>query len=328
MSINKYIYLAADPMSIYTLADFDSNDAVLVINKLTIFKNRIANIIARLWLANWLNVIIDTPGKAVFYKCIFKPLLNNTEERYCFIITPAWFDQQLFTYIRLRFPNAYIVMRFGDKVDKKIKANSRLDLNYINHNSDLVLVYDEQDAKKYGYEYLPMGYSKIPKDKLLIKPNYDCVFIGAAKDRLKDIKYCYQELRKNGFSCFFYVTGVDIQERDEIGIVYADKPMSFIEYLSYEVSAKCLFEILQENASGRTFRMMEAIIYNKLLITNCKEILSTNYNPNNIQLFNRVSDIDFSFIKREITFYEYKSDFSPLNILSFVENKLCYDNRL
>lgn len=320
--------MAADPMSMYTLADFDSYDSVLVINKLTVLKNRIANLIARLWLANWLNVIIDTPGKAVFYNCIFKPLLNNVDECYCFIITPAWFDQQLFTYIRLHFPNAYIVMRFGDKVEKKIQANSRLDLNYINQYSDLILVYDEQDAKKYGYEYLPMGYSKIPNDKLLIKPNYDCVFIGAAKDRLKEIKFCYQELRKSGYSCFFYVTGVDVSERDEIGIVYADKPMSFIEYLSYEVSAKCLFEILQENASGRTFRMMEAIIYNKLLITNCQEVLSTNYNLNNVQLFDKVSDIDFSFLKREIEFCEYKGDFSPRKILSFIENKLCYDNKL
>ena len=318
----QYIYLAADPMSKYTLSDFDALDNVQVVNKIQIFREVIKDKIARLWLANSVNNKINLPYKKIIYKYVFRSLNISKDKDLCVILTPAWFDKQLYRYLKSNYPKVKIVVRFGDKVIRKLEANSTLDLQFIRNNSDLVVVYDEKDARDYGFEYLPMGYSKVSESLLKKNKSYDVVLVAAAKDRLEDIKYCYNQFINHGFSCFFYIIGAKDNDRDESGIIYADKALSFVEYLSLEASAKCLLEILQSNETGRTFRMMEAIIYNKLLITNCPEILKSSYYNDNIHYFKDIKEIDFTFPGKQIIPNNYKGDFSPLQMLKLVEKKL------
>lgn len=317
-----FIYLASDFMSQYTLSDFEVLDNVYVVNKVNIFKGIFKDKLTRFWLANSVNCKINLPFKRVFYKSIFASLNISNHKDICIIITPAWFDKQLYAFIKQNYPKAKIVVRFGDKVDRKMKANPTIDLQFIRNHSDMVVVYDENDAKHYDFEYLPMGYSKVPESMLIKKEPFDVVFIGAAKDRLNEIKYCYNNFVKHGLSCFFYVTGVKEIDRDNSGIIYEDNGLSFKEYLSYEYSAKCILEILQANTTGRTFRMMEAIIYNKLLITNCPEILNTNYYNGNVFLFNDIKGIDFGFPNKNIENNNYNGDFSPIQLLLLINDKL------
>ncbi len=318
----QYVYLAADFMSQYTLSDFDVLDNVQVVNKIQIFRETLKDKVSRFWLANSVNNKLNMPFKCLIYRAIFGSLNIIDDQELCIILTPAWFDKQLYKYLKTKYPRVKIVVRFGDKVINKLKANSTLDLQFIRDFSDMVVVYDENDARDYGFEYLPVGYSKIHESLLQKKKSYDVVFIAAAKDRLDDIKYCYNKFTGHGFSCFFYIVGVEEADRDESGIIYADKGLPFMEYLSYEASAKCLLEILQSNATGRTFRMMEAIINNKLLITNCPEILRTDYNNGNVFYFKDIRDIDFSFPGKKNMPNNYKGDFSPLQLLKLIEHKL------
>lgn len=327
-NVNKiqYVYLAADPMSKYTLSDFDALDNVQVVNKIQIYRETIKDIVSRFWLANSVNNKLNLPFKSFIYKNIFRSLNINNYQDLCVILTPAWFDKQLYKYLKSNYPKVKIIVRFGDKVDRKLEANSTLDLTYIRDASDMVVVYDENDARDYGFEYLPMGYSKVPKSLLQNKKSYDVVLVAAAKDRLDDIKYCYNQFTNRGFTCFFYIVGVKESDRDESGIIYADKGLPFIEYLSLEASAKCLLEILQSNATGRTFRMMEAVIYNKLLITNCPEILNTDYNNGNVHYFTEIKEIDFNFPRNQIKPNNYKGDFSPFQLLKLIEKKIYYND--
>ena len=209
-------------------------------------------------------------------------------------------------------------------VTKELGTSNRDVIERIGNRYDGVLVYSLEDAVNYGFTYHPVGYSAI--NKSLLKPckSYDVVFIGAEKGRLDKIRQAYNLFVSAGLSCFFYVILVKEEDRMDDGIIYADKVMSFVEYLSYEVAAKCLFEIVQDGSSGRTYRMMESIIYNKLLITNCKEITSTDYyNTEYVHLYDDVVDIDPSFVKKSPCSidYHYKGDFSPARVLEFIESK-------
>ena len=68
--------------------------------------------------------------------------------------------------------------------------------------------------------------------------------------------------------------------------------------------------------------MMDAIIYNKKLITNCEEIVMLPYyNENRIHFFNNINQISIDFVRdhREID-YGYKNDFSNVTFLNFIDS--------
>lgn len=207
-------------------------------------------------------------------------------------------------------------------VTKGLETNKQDIIERIGRRYDGVLVYSQEDAEKYGFTYHSVGYSAI--NEKFIKPykSYDVVFVGAEKGRIEKIRQAYNKFKEAGLSCFFYVIMVKEEDRKNDGIIYGDKVLSFCDYLSYEIAAKCLFEIVQDGSSGRTYRMMEAIMYNKLLITNCTEITHTDYyNPEYVQLYNDVSEIDPTFVSNSsVTVdYQYKGDFSPRRVLEFIE---------
>ena len=184
-----------------------------------------------------------------------------------------------------------------------------------------MLVYSEEDAEQFGFIYHSVGYSSIRNRYIRPKGNYDVVFVGAEKGRINKIRQAYDIFSSAGLSCFFYVTMVKRESRRDDGIIYADKGLSFLDYLSYVMSAKCLFELVQEGSSGRTFRMMEAIMYNKMLVTNCAEILNTNYYKDGfVQLYTDVSEINPHFIVKNssVIDYHYVNDFSPEKVLDFI----------
>lgn len=193
----------------------------------------------------------------------------------------------------------------------------------MNTEFDGVIVYNELDAQKYYFNYYPVAYSPFPNINNLNKyPTVDVVFIGSAKNRLEGIRSVYKKFSMAGFSCYFYVTGVSHKNRKNDGIIYGDTNLSFPEYIARELSSKCLFEMIQDGSTGRTYRMMEAIIYNKKLITNCPEIFSLKYyNSEFVHYYKDIEDISVAFLNgnNEVDF-NYSGDFSPIRLLDYIEH--------
>ena len=69
---------------------------------------------------------------------------------------------------------------------------------------------------------------------------------------------------------------------------------------------------------------MEAICYNKKLLTNNKSIFEfPYYNPQYMRYFSDISQIDMEFLKREETVdYGYNGDYSPLNFIKRIETDI------
>ena len=156
----------------------------------------------------------------------------------------------------------------------------------------------------------------------MVLPHSDVVFVGAAKDRLPLIRQLYHRFTNAGLKCDFYVTEVPESERLDDGIVYGDKNLTFPEYIAREVASDCLLEILQKGSTGRTYRMMEAIIYNKKLITNCPEIKDTPYyNKDYVLYFEDEGQITADCVNKDIGIvdYNYQNDFSPIKYLKFLD---------
>ena len=318
----KFLFLENSYMSFYTLKDIENLDNVRIVHWKRATKYGFINLLFNLHHSGKISKYIKLPFKNIWNSCIFGRIIREFSPDYI-IFTPSWYSDGLVNYFRSHLKHCRIILRFSDKVSNSYGKNSLSKIQMAKLIFDGVIVYNHEDANTYNCIYHSVGYSKINIDQLKPCRQYDVVFIGAAKGRMAKIREAYMLFNKAGLSCFFYVILAPKHEIRDDGIIYSDKTMPFLDYLSYEANAKCLFELVQEGSSGRTYRLMESIIYNKLLITNCTEIQETPYfNQEYVQLFDNVASIDPAFVykQRDIVDYQYEGDFSPKCFMAFVED--------
>ena len=138
-----------------------------------------------------------------------------------------------------------------------------------------------------------------------------------------------RQFTKQGLKCNFFLLNVPSKEQVQCsGIHYIDHPLSYKKNLQYVSRTKCIVELLQPNARSATFRMWEAIVFNKKLLTNNPEAASSPfYHPAYVSVFDKKEDIDFTFVRQgeQSPFgleNPFKSAIRPDTILSFIEQQL------
>ena len=308
-------------MSLYTLSDIQDFSNVRVLNSSKVSRSYIISFLYKVHNSKKINSLINIPLKSLWFYYLFAYKLKDFIPDYV-VLSTTWYSENLLHFLRKRNPNCKILLRFTDKVENSFGGSCFSEIEKIAKTVDGVMVYSKEDENKFGFNYYPVGYSVIKPALLKSRQKYDVVFIGANKGRIESIREAYLKFVGSGLSCFFYVTGVEKYNRKNDGIHYSDNNMSFLDYLSYEISSKCIFELVQEGSSGKTYRLVESVIYNKLLITNCSEIKNTAfYDKKYVQLFDKVSDIDPLFVKncQEKVDYKYNGEFSPVHELKYIE---------
>lgn len=269
-----------------------------------------------------LNRIIKLPFKNVWFPFYFKMKFSNSNP-ICFVILNRRIPHLYLKYLKDTYSNSRIVLLHRDllKVARywapELVNNSLLDLEY---------TIDYNEALANGMIYFSEFESKIeiPKDKSY--PLCDVFFAGKAKDRLEKILNAYEILSDNGIKCFFYITGVSENKRKYVpGITYSDKQMLYKQMLYYTVNSKCVLEINQSDAVGYTSRFLEAVMYNKKLITDNLFVKSNKfYNPNYIHCIENTKAINPSFVNEDVGVidYKYNGEFSPLHLIQQIDSDL------
>lgn len=320
MTGKKFLLLQSNPIFYYTLDDLKNKDNVIIIHKKRVSNNRWKNLLFNIHYSGKLQKYIELPFKSIWDYLLFDNLLKSFMPDYI-LFTTSWYSDHLVAYFRTNCKSSKLVFRFTDKISNSLGKNYDTMIGKIKSQFDGVLVYSKEDASRYGLTYHSVGYSIFRNLSINPRMKYDVVFVGAEKGRIDKIRQAYNIFSSVGLNCFFYVTMVKPTDRKDDGIIYADKGLSFTEYLTVVLSSRCLFELVQEGSSGRTFRMMEAIMYNKMLVTNCTEIFKTEYfMPDYIQIFRDVAEINPKFVVNypAVINYNYKGDFSPERVLDFI----------
>lgn len=120
-----------------------------------------------------------------------------------------------------------------------------------------------------------------------------------------------------------YIIGVDdeIQESEKIII---NKPMPYEKMIKKLQETKCILDYVIEDQAGLSYRPMEAICYNKKLLTNNESILSfPYYNSEFMQYFKNPDEINMNFLKKDITVdYRYHGEYSPQNFIQRIESDI------
>lgn len=130
--------------------------------------------------------------------------------------------------------------------------------------------FDQEDCKKYGLKYNHQFYlSALLNQKE--NPYYvsDLFFVGKDKNRLPFLLDIQNQLQVHNLKMQLYVVG-------ERNVNYSQQAAPFVhhdhlayeEVLKYNKNTNCLLELMQENQQGFTLRTVEAMFFNKKLITN------------------------------------------------------------
>ena len=190
----------------------------------------------------------------------WKDDLKNTDT---IILMDSAYNTYISKFIKSKNPNIKIVFYYWNVINN----NNCFVLK--DSNIDEIWTFDEKDAKVYNLKYSPQFYKKIklPFDTL----KSDVIYLGAAKDREIIIKEVEELLEKHGVS-----TNIIISHQ-------GDKLKSYGEYLQMISSGKAILDIVGPSQNGMTLRCLEALFFEKKLITNNKNIKKYPfYYPDNI----------------------------------------------
>lgn len=139
-----------------------------------------------------------------------------------------------------------------------------------------VYSYSCSDSQKYGLKYNPQFYvgKHVESDGAI---EYDGIFLGKNKGRLQNIERAYTLFDKP----YFHVVR-DGSENSSI-LPMTNERMAYIDYLKLVSRSRSIVEILCSDNADYSLRTMEALFYQKKLITDNKLIKNAPfYDPNNI----------------------------------------------
>ncbi|HFK4480109.1 lipopolysaccharide biosynthesis protein [Citrobacter sedlakii] len=147
------------------------------------------------------------------------------------------------------------------------------------HTFDIIYDFENRghfnDKLKYIGQFFPVGLKEIDKYVLANKKTKKpvCFFLGRDKKRLPEILKLADKLASFNLQLDFNVVK-DYETNDDSGFLI-DEPLSYKENLAHALASDIIVDITQQNQSGWTLRVLEALYFNKKIITNNLSVLDS-----------------------------------------------------
>lgn len=212
-----------------------------------------------------------------------------------------------------------ILWNWNIKNDRQAKQENRL------KKFCEIWTFDKNNAEKYGWNLNVQFYFENKLDEeysSFLNKSVFCICLD--KGRYRIMKELHRKLIDLGVKCDFMC----IMDKQSCNYDGEDKAWLSNEYVSYYdimhkvKEATCIVDIVQEGQEGITIRALEALFYNKKLITNNSSIKYYElYNENNIYILNENNkyslkeflkinnEIISEDIKRKYTFENWMNNF-------------------
>lgn len=198
-------------------------------------------------------------------------------------------------------------------------GNSSLD--ELKNRFDLVVTTEKVDADMFGLPWFWCAFSKIECDQG--KLEWDCCFVGKDQGRLPKLEAFAKEAEaqkiRNKIRIVRREPGIS-----DIKSISFSKRIPYCEIIKNDLKSNCILEILQEGQKTSSLRFLEAVCLNKKLLTNNPYVKQEKeYNPQFMQVFDDIKDIDWDFVRDVIPVdYHYDGRFSPIRWLENIEQEL------
>lgn len=199
--------------------------------------------------------------------------VHNLDKYDTVIIHASKLTPPVVKYINKKKPDIRVIVWYWNPIVKSEPLES-----FTTKNCE-IWVFDEQDAINHKLKHNTQYYFKDIHVAKKEKTN-DVVFVGGDKGRLSYLLEIEKELKNIGIMSDFHIVGSS--KFNKAGYKYNHR-ISYLEILEKIHKSKAILDVVSDNQSGLTLRPLEALFFNKKLITNDKSILNRDfYEPNNI----------------------------------------------
>ena len=201
------------------------------------------------------------------------------------VINPELIDKEFHLQIK-NFTNRYIAYLY-DSVDRCPVEH------LLNGIFDVIYSFDKEDIKKYGFlETTNYNYIEtINNDKSNIKN--DLLYIASFDNRLDKLIPIKEYLLNQNIIYRFIIIGKkttlfqlkNLFSNKLVGLELRRKRIEQQDLKQLYLETKVVLDIVRENQTGLSFRIFEAMAFERKIITNNKNVKNYNfYNPNNIYI--------------------------------------------
>ena len=327
----QYNYVFFDcQVEYYRIARYEIEQLpnVLIRDRNISSKSKSKRLLFRLHTSGRLNKIIKLPFQHIWNKDIVGDLKFDETRPICFIFTLNMGDMpyrmHLFDYLRRTYPNCKLVLLLRDILTVGKRLVPSFDEEKAKQLFDGIYTINVMDAEKYGFRRIHSFCSQYPVETDPNDKKSDVVFIGVVKDRLDTVCRAYEKFTMAGLKCDFLLVSHAPLENVPEGIIVQNKGIPYGEMLRRTVNSRCVLEVTQKGTDALTSRCLEALCYNKKLISDNFRLKDTEYyDPRYMCLFKDIDDVDPNFIKEEVEIdYKYNGDFSPVKGLELIERDL------
>lgn len=258
------------------------------------------------------NSIISLPFKGVWYPFYFDNKRIKINQNVVFVFFEGnrlSYDPRYHKYLKNKYKGCKFVFRFLNTA--KFIQNKYFE--YVQKNYDLIISYDKQDCKKYGWIEHHSTYGKV-KDDTRTQSRSRLFFVGKDKGRLSELLQIAKVIIESDYECDINISGVKEENKIQTdGVSYIQR-MPYKETVSRIKEANCLLEIVQDGQTGSTLRALEAVVYDKLLISNNPKLLEEPfYDEQYMLVFSEYSQIGKWLNEKKDIFVEYKNKESVAN---------------
>lgn len=277
---------------------------------------KIGNVLHHAHFSFAINNKVQLPFQNIWKKYYsLESIKLSPNKRYCVIYTDVSASRTDEKYLKTLGYKSNITMvlilvntitRRGNVIKRRLKY------------FDLLFSFDKNDCEKYGFIYHSTNYSMVPLDDSK-KPEIDAFFVGVSKGRAESLGLIYSKIREAGGNPVFFISGIKKNEKRVKGIHY-NQWLDYGQVLNYIKKTNCLIEVMDGSQNGVTLRTMEAVCYNKRLLTNNKSVMNSSfYNTGYIKVFDEIEDIDISFVcDKSPVDYKYQGEFSPVHLIEHI----------
>lgn len=271
------------------------------------FVNKWLNPIGRK-LLRWLLRTRVFDGKYALSHCDY----DSNEVNYVVIFNSAllqYYSKEYFERLKKKHPTIHYILYIIDPMPEGIWP----EIEAVRSVFEKIVTIHPYNCKRFDFEYLPYIYARCKENIMLeLAPEVDLFFCGVADSyRQKIVGEIVNACDEKKIKFDFWLKPFGDDAIKHIKVHYSE--MSYAENVERIKHADCILEIMHEGFVGITQRYLEAIIYNKRLMTNNREIkVLPYYDPRYMYYFDRVEDIDWDWLKQKVDVdYHYQGDFEP-----------------
>lgn len=224
---------------------------------------------------------------------------KNDTVKLCYVYN--CFSKNFVNFLHKIYPNAIIVNRYHDMIEK------RKHVNFIKKYKEILNIetYSLKNSSELNIDYVPNSVDPLELKKLQKEyPNvkYDVFFLGRVdNDRLNVLIKIAAQLKAANLTYKFY-TVLNKKDSHEISDPnFVNSPLPYNEYLKELCQSRVVIDLYRISSDeGLSFRTAEAIILNKKTITNRNISKYNFYNHNSFLILKSTFDDIKNFITPHI----------------------------